>query len=618
MRLSVLAHALERRLGRHLRGAVPVAAPRSREAVRFLAANGDAERYLRENPDVKAMGRGPVEHWLSVGRLEGRRFPGVLVVETLEGPGQECVRVPQQGENEAWLCPDPGFILEVELERFIEQHGDKRAYLAMNDDVREAGIEPVRHWLESGLSEGRVFPGVDTRLRCHDEATGWSLLRWRGEPVAVRVQRDLPEQNLAEIFRQAKHEPALLAPGQRSIRNLRRIEASRIFDRDGLDCLTVFDLVGRPSVVVLISGLGLGGAEKYASDLIDVLIGDGGRDLVVLVTDQTEAEAKRYRGSGILEALVDSRIVFLRDHLRGGVSLDETMVARLLQALEPQDVLVVNSEVALATIRGYGRRLASISRLWCTFFALSPGTFGARFVEDLAPHVRFLTDNQRAAAELVKRAPYGAFAPVCIAPRIRSALVASEGMIEQYAARRAGRPHGEGTRWLWISRIERQKGTEVLRELARILPDDRFEVFGEVQEESALHDLDASNIVVHRPIDDVAAIDPSVFHGFLFTSLFEGMPNIVLEMAGLGLPLILADVGGLRETFGDDHAVFVQHDDELLVTATAFAEALTRTRDFSADEVAERLAGARAALVARHSPEVFSHDVMRILKEGSE
>lgn len=73
----------------------------------------DAEWYLREYPDVKALGMDPVEHYLWLGARLGRN-------------------------------PSPRF--------------DARSYLAANLDVAEAGLNPLLHYVQWGREEGRLFP----------------------------------------------------------------------------------------------------------------------------------------------------------------------------------------------------------------------------------------------------------------------------------------------------------------------------------------------------------------------------------------------------------------------------------------------------------------------------
>ena len=117
--------------------------------------------------------------------------------------------------------------------------------------------------------------------------------------------------------------------------------------------------------------------------------------------------------------------------------------------------------------------------------------------------------------------------------------------------------------------------------------------------------FDAPNITCHGAIPDVLAADFTTYDGFVFTSLFEGMPNVVLEMSQHGLPMVLADVGGLRGTFTDDDVLFVSKSQDPHAQATAFDKALSQVASLPEAEHVARAWKSRAAVARRHSPEAF-------------
>ena len=49
------------------------------------------------------------------------------------------------------------------------------------------------------------------------------------------------------------------------------------------------------------------------------------------------------------------------------------------------------------------------------------------------------------------------------------------------------------------------------------------------------------------PFDNFGSLKPESFDAFLYTSAYDGLPNVVLEAMGYGLPVIAPDVGGVRE-----------------------------------------------------------------------
>ena len=84
------------------------------------------------------------------------------------------------------------------------------------------------------------------------------------------------------------------------------------------------------------------------------------------------------------------------------------------------------------------------------------------------------------------------------------------------------------------------------------------------------------------------------------------MPNVVLEMSQHGLPLVLADVGGLRDTFTDDDVWFVPRSADPAAHAAAFDAALSLVAALPEAERAARARRARAAVAHRHTPDAFA------------
>ncbi len=608
-------------LARAVRGRSPRV---NRKVRHFFTLYGHPGRYLRENPDVAALGVDPVLHWYRSGLREGRRFPGIrpLPIEhnrsahpsptEASGPG---VTLTANDGKRYELVVDAEFADELLFEAFVQLHGDADAYLASNKDVADAGIPPRQHWLDSGMAEGRVMPGIDVALRLQGPSGDWQLLSWRGKPVHVRPHVPFPPDLHAEIVRQSEHEIALLAPGRSAMVSLPRFDAIDLFARDGIDMTAVLRQVGtRRRHVLVLRSLVVGGAEKYAADLLHVLTEQGCNDVLVLVTDQSEAEARAVADFSILRPLIDAEILHLTDHLREGVKPDATLVARLLHAIAPESAIIINSEVALKAVRQYGRALSANIQVVCAFFSLAPGTPGSRFAQSVASFATVLTDNQRTADEVRRRFPYVAQVdPVVIPPRSGLSDATMDTFLRRRLERRSDGRSGAPRRWLWISRIERQKGTEILAHVARMRPTDQFSVLGPVEQEESLASLQLPNVQIGSVVVDIDHARPEEYDGFLFTSLEEGMPNVVLEMAARAVPIITTDVGGLRETFDDRSLAFINIYGDEERTAHQFVTEMERIDRLSTEGLGTGLRLAQRQLATRHAGDVFSDLVSRLL-----
>lgn len=63
------------------------------EFINFIAAHGNADHYLEQNPEVERAGIGAYAHWFGYGLWQGRSFPGVI-----------CEITPDRRSDGAWRC----------------------------------------------------------------------------------------------------------------------------------------------------------------------------------------------------------------------------------------------------------------------------------------------------------------------------------------------------------------------------------------------------------------------------------------------------------------------------------------------------------------------------------
>ena len=188
----------------------------------------DAAYYLAKNPDVKAAGIDPYQHYLASGYKEGRD-PSALF-----NTNYYLTQNPDVAA--AGLNP----LLHFETSGYAEGRNPAANfsltdYLAANPDVKAAGIDPLLHYVASGRAEGRsafpVGPGPHPRAplrhrlllrkqprresRRARRLRPLSLQRLQGGPRARRLFRRqiLPHAKPRREGR--RHRPARPLPRQR-------------------------------------------------------------------------------------------------------------------------------------------------------------------------------------------------------------------------------------------------------------------------------------------------------------------------------------------------------------------------------------------------------------------
>jgi len=108
-------------------------------------------------------------------------------------------------------------------------------------------------------------------------------------------------------------------------------------------------------------------------------------------------------------------------------------------------------------------------------------------------------------------------------------------------------------RLLWASRLDDQKRPAFLLSLApklrQSLPQVKLEIWGA----QVLNAFDVrrfeefDNLVYRGPFSDFSSLQPENYDALVYTTQFDGMPNVVLEAMAAGLPVIAPDVGGVSE-----------------------------------------------------------------------
>jgi glycosyltransferase involved in cell wall biosynthesis len=493
----------------------------------------------------------------------------------------------------------------VEFHDFVERHFDPDFYLSSNSDVAKAGHNALRHWVNHGLREERIFsPDLTVRLVSPDIQRDPQLtyINFGARLLEVRERQGLPATVLGQVMAQAQHEPIILGPGALALPNLPIQSLGKAtIDLDAIaPCIEA-----KPRVVFVIPLLTIGGAEKYAADICRVFQDRGVGPIAVIVTDQKEKDSAGWRELSIVEPFCSAQVLFWRDAC--STHADPHMLASLLAYLEPEFIIVTYSGICLQAITRYGKRLSQQSRIFCSYFNLGKdglgAPYGVTFARFTTPFATSITDNKRAAIVLDRRFDALGKPAAVIPPR---APMASRETFERRLAGRTSQPvQGQGHDWVWVSRLDKEKGLDVLRRLAELRPGDVFDLYGPAPVPLDQLGMDLPNIRYRGILNDISLADFSAYRGFLFTSPLEGMPNVVLEMSQHAIPLIISNAGGLPETFDDTSAIIVPTGQDVEATAHGFDTGCDRLIAMSPAATTTLVKSAHEAVLVRHSADVF-------------
>ena len=109
-----------------------------------------------------------------------------------------------------------------------------------------------------------------------------------------------------------------------------------------------------------------------------------------------------------------------------------------------------------------------------------------------------------------------------------------------------------GGKILWASRITASKRPDLLAKIAHALPEIEFDVFGYAadKEDFRLEKLltRAPNIRMrgkYESIDEI--VQNGAYSAFLYTTAWDGLPNVLLEATAAGLPVVASALCGIPE-----------------------------------------------------------------------
>jgi len=233
----------------------------------------------------------------------------------------------------------------------------------------------------------------------------------------------------------------------------------------------------------------------------------------------------------------------------------ERVLARLLIQLAPSRVHIINSHTAWRTVERYGKAIRQSSRIFSSLYCdeLSPEGRSEGLAQHYLPTCHrwldaVITDNSASPRDWCETlgADPALFHVVHFpAPDMPSAPNRQDSV-------------AAGKRLLWASRLERQKRPDFLISLAKSMPDFHWDVHG-----SALRGNDPylkqlgrmRNVSLHGSYERFSDIVSSGHLAYVYTTRWDGLPNVLLEAASCGVAIVAPNVGGISDLIPSEQLV---------------------------------------------------------------
>ncbi len=183
-------------------------------------------------------------------------------------------------------------------------------------------------------------------------------------------------------------------------------------------------------------------------------------------------------------------------------------------------------------------------------------------------------------------------------------------------------PRKATKRLLWASRLDPEKRPELLYKIASALSiargDLSIDVWGESFSNFDTKDLAAlDNVRLRGGYSGFSSLEPSQYDAFIYTTAYDGLPNVVVEAMASGLPVVAPDVGGIAEAVQSGQTgVLLKNAASDGDMVSAYLHAIDWLYEAS-DRLATLGRGASEHVQARHGAAAYSKQVAAIFRVGA-
>ncbi len=120
-------------------------------------------------------------------------------------------------------------------------------------------------------------------------------------------------------------------------------------------------------------------------------------------------------------------------------------------------------------------------------------------------------------------------------------------------------------RILWASRVSPQKRPDLLKKIAKHLDSTKYtiDIYGRCQKPyNENYFKSVADVATYKgTYNGIESLDLSRYDAFLYTSQTDGLPNILLEIAASGLPIVASNVGGVSDIVNQETGFLVDMED---------------------------------------------------------
>lgn len=497
--------------------------------------------------------------------------------------------------------------------RFPRADFDAKYYVSCYADVKKSGVNPFLHYLAIGRYEGRMSGPLSPGNAHFDEVAAMLGIDPDGlaDMVAERKADIRDRLNGGElgkmVSRAAELDPlikhswlAALDPSISPVRSEQLLHQAAAMRR-------LQESAGwrRATAVVVIPWVHVSGATRIAGHLAVALASIYGPDEVVVVrTETSEMQFPEWFPDGCRHIDFASAVEGMSQPGR------QRLLVEYLRSLRPAHVFNVNSRTMWEAMDPYGLAMKQTINLYAYLFCNEKNVYGdwvgypvrnfhlfADVYQGVICDSHFLMDdlNSRFLVPPEQAGKLTVFeTPISHVPE-------PVGMPVQSQSRRS--------QIFWAGRFDRQKRIDVTYEIARRMPEADFHLWGEPVLDREFKRLNKPDNVylkgVYQNFYDLPLDDCDVW---LYTSEWDGVPNMLIEVASVGLPLVGSLAGGTEEVLVNGLSKPIANIEDADAYVAALRQTIEKPRE--AREAALEL---RRRMIERRSSEVYRDKLKSVL-----
>lgn len=485
---------------------------------------------------------------------------------------------------------------------------DEEEYLKLNPDLALYSGWLFEHWLTRGLADKRRFdrnisvaPGAFTGKGL----TGFARMASRTPGYAAAI-RDMRSFRTSDTFERLVAEASAIDPNIRQVGKSTNSLIPPLHDEVYAAYCGALRLIpeGEFDALVLMPFCKLGGADFVAGVFARSLVACGARTLV-LRTDASDFDRPDWFPPDVPTVDISAAMKAMPEPLR------PRGLYEIIRATGAPLTVNINSRLAFETFSMFGARLRLLTDLYCYFFCSDQTPSGEEtgypvwyFAQLLSDLQGALLDTHYLADVLTRRY---ALAPAQ-AGKLKVLYTPMSGPPATQEPASTDRKTRKARRILWAGRFDRQKRFDLLVEVARRMPDVEFEAWGKavLEQPPDLSDL-PDNLKIHPPYGTLSELPVFEADGWLYTSVWDGMPTILIEIAKFGIPVVASAVGGVPELIDDTTGWPLAPDADA-------AETVATLEAMLADEEARRQRGRalKERVTIQHRREAYDAAVREI------